>query len=198
MKVFVNGELYKAIRSIEMLHEVLEDLRIECKKENKILQLKIDGKYVNEILPGQTEEDIDLIEIEIRSPVELVIEGLIEGINYLPRLLEGLNESSLSFREGKQNKGIKLFEQSIDGLNWVNHILVGLDVYILSMDQFQKNSGNYHEDKAGFEQIIKELMTAWENEDYVLISDLIEYELIPNLEKWNQHFMQILDQLAGV
>ncbi|MCK4257415.1 MAG: hypothetical protein KAX49_00460 [Halanaerobiales bacterium] len=198
MKVYINGELYEAIQSADRLSEIVEDLRIECKKENKVLQIMIDGKFVDTILPGQLEVGVGKVEIEKKTPLELVIEGLIESINYLPVLGEGLNESTNHFREGNISKGIIIFEQSIDGLNWLNHLLTGVKVYIVSDERFNIRCNNYQEDVEGFSQIIKELLLAWENEDYVLIADLVEYELIPNLDKCHNFFVEILDQLAGV
>lgn len=197
MKVYINEEFHEGINTIGKLREVVGDLRIKCKKDNKVISIVADGKNIDPDFLDKLETGIDKVEIVTKSPFDLVVEGLVEGTGYLPRLINGLNETSNHFREGNINRGIKKFQQGIDGLNWLNHLLVGLDLYIYSDSQFKDNIKCYTDTKE-FSGIIKELLSAWENEDYVLISDLVEYELVPVLEKCHTAFLQLLDQLAGV
>ncbi len=198
MKVYINNELHEGIRTLDMLKGVFEDLQIECKKENKVLQIQIDEKFVDQIPFGITEENINQINILIKSPMEVIIEGLIEGVDYIPVLCQGLRQSAQMLQETNLGEGIKLFQESIDGLSWVTQVLSGADIYLFKNDELNFYGTIYQEAIGRFSEIVNELMIAWKNEDYILISDLLEYELIPVVEEWHQYFMQILDNLAEV
>lgn len=198
MKVIINGELHEEIKSVNQLNELLTDLRIQCARDNLVIQMLVNGEAMEAILPGLTEAELDTVEIQIQSPEEVIIESMVEGFNYLPRFRDGLTECLNFFRGGNQNQGILYFGQCLDGFNWLNHVLAGIKLYILPMQEFEKTSTTYQTQIEGFERIIKELMDVWQNEDFVLMADLIEFEMIPQLEQLEDQFRRILDRLVEV
>lgn len=198
MKVVINDELHEEIKTIDQLNEVLEDLRIQCLKDKQILQLKVDGKVADRILPGQSEAEIGSVEILVQNPFELVIESMVEGFNYLPRFIDGLRGCLDYFRQGNQSQAMLIFGQCIDGFDWLNHVFAGIQLYILPMQEFEKDRTTYQMQIAGFDGIFKELMKACEDEDYVFMADLIEFELIMQLEQLHTQFRQILNRLVEV
>lgn len=38
---------------------------------------------------------------------------------------------------------------------------------------------------------LKEMLEGWENGDYILISDLLEYEIYPLLKEWNEELQKL-------
>lgn len=198
MEVIINGELRQEIKSVNQLNELLVDLRIQCARENLVIQMLVNGEAKDSILPGLTEAELDTVEIQLQSSEEVVIESIVEGVSYLPRFIGGLAECLHFFRGSNQNQAILYFGQCLDGFHWLNHVLAGIKLYILPMQEFEKVSTTYQTQIEGFEGVIKELMDVWQNEDFVLMADLIEYEMIPQLEQIKDQFRQILDRLVEV
>lgn len=197
MKVYINNELKENITTIQALQRIIEDIRLDCQKTKHIMEIKIDDKSVDKLPIGLMKDEINKIEVKVSSPVELIIGNMVDSFDYLPDLRLKLGQAATCFQQGNFSEGIDLFRNSIDGLIWLNHLLTSFRLYFLSDQGFKLERSKYQVDMERFEKIIAELMESWENEDYVLISDLIEYELMVNLEDWQNNFIQILDKLAS-
>ncbi len=92
--------------------------------------------------------------------------------DYLPKLAGGLMAIAELMRNGNEADGAFFFTKAADGLRW----LAGFLRNIKSFDcQEIKELGNY----------LTCLLDALENDDYVLIGDLLEYELVPFVEQVN-------------
>lgn len=197
MKTYFNGQLQKNISDIPSLENLIEDLKIECKISKKILEIVIDEKIVERCPIGLAEKDINKVELTTKSPLELIIESMVEGVEYLPKLCLGLRKSVTMFQQANIGEGIDIFQKSIDGLTWLNQLLRSIEIY-WTESELNVQGLSYQNQIERFDQVLRELLKAWENEDYILISDLLEYELIDVLEDWQSNFAQILDKLAGV
>lgn len=101
-----------------------------------------------------------------------VIHTLVE---YTGRLINGVNEAVDSFHEGMEGRGMDLVVQIIDGLKWtMEAISLTLDVQVETIDISE------------MVEPFNEMVEALENLDYVLIGDLLEYEILTKVEEWNQ------------
>lgn len=95
--------------------------------------------------------------------------------DYTGRLIEGINEAVDLFHEGMEGKALDLVIQIIDGLKWtMEAITVTLDVQEEAIDISEINDA------------FNAMSEALENVDYVLIADVLEYEILPKVEEWNQ------------
>ncbi|MFA5384588.1 MAG: hypothetical protein WC364_08000 [Eubacteriales bacterium] len=94
------------------------------------------------------------------------------AVDYLPMLAKGLMAIAELMHNGNEADGAYFFTKATDGLRW----LAGFLKNIKSFDcQELEELGNY----------LTSLLDAWENDDYVLIGDLLEYELVPFVEQVN-------------
>ena len=94
------------------------------------------------------------------------------AVDYLPKLTKGLMAIAELIRSGNEAEGAYFFVKATDGLRW----LTGFLRNIKSCDYKEiEELGNY----------LSSLLDAWENGDYVLIGDLLEYELVPLVEHVN-------------
>lgn len=198
MKIYVNGELQKNISDIMNLKNLIESLQIECKNTKKILEIMVDEKSVESLPIGLSETDVTKVELVIKSALELIIECMMEGVSYLPKLEINLYQAAIMFQQTNISKGIALFQNCIDGLIWINQLLKNIQIYLINTDELNLKNSGYHGQIENFNKVIDDLLIAWKNEDYILISDLIEYELIGILKDWHNNFTLILDELAGV
>lgn len=92
---------------------------------------------------------------------------------YLNKLIDGIDACSNNLQINKNDEGIKLLGEIIDGLDWLLNAL-------RLTKAAQKNSV----DTTEIEEQIRILLEAMENGDIILVSDLLQYEIKPILEKW--------------
>ena len=95
--------------------------------------------------------------------------------DYLYKLKDGIRAITELIQSGKEFEAINLIPQVSDGLDWINQAL--------------NYTKEYHLDNLNLSQInefINEICEALENEDYILISDLFNYEIIPILESLHE------------
>lgn len=98
-------------------------------------------------------------------------EALITAEKYIDSLKAGILQAVSYYQSGEESKGSALVIQICDGIEWlVKALTLCYDIINL-----QRNINILNEK-------LNEIVDAFENEDYVLIADLLEYEIIPVLD----------------
>jgi len=117
---------------------------------------------------------------------KLLDEAIEDGMEYLPRLKDGLSEVAAMLQEGREGEGISLFIESIEGLEWFGTVL---DAAACFRDTLV-NDNDRDDLAARYRQILNDLLGAWENRDIVLIGDLLEFEIVPMIETFLERISQ--------
>ncbi|WCN38139.1 hypothetical protein [Aneurinibacillus uraniidurans] len=103
------------------------------------------------------------------------IEVLETAQEYMVKLCQGIETAGEYLMAGNEGEALNYVVQIIEGLQWL------LEVIVLTQDA-QKESIDITEMLAYFH----EAREALENQDYILLSDLLSYEVAPILEGWQQ------------
>ena len=99
-------------------------------------------------------------------------EALKSADEYLDNLKKGINNISNLIQEGREQDGLNLIGPAAEGIQWVEEIInLTKDVQKEDIDMSDMN------------EHIEELVDAMENEDYILVGDLFNYEVLPILER---------------
>lgn len=122
---------------------------------------------------------------------QLLLEALESGREYLPKLYAGLKEVAELLQEGREGEGIKLFQDALDGIEWVGTVTEALLTITLT-GRSQLLAADWRQKAEDLKKVFHELNEAWANRDYVLIADLIEYELLPYLDLLYQQITNLL------
>lgn len=96
------------------------------------------------------------------------IETLKTVNEYLYNLEAGINDIVNQIQQGNEIEGIKNIIPVLDGIDYVCKAI------ILTKD--------IHKDEISLDDLnsqLKEIIEAFENEDYILLGDLLNYELLP-------------------
>jgi len=123
--------------------------------------------------------DIDTLSLVVGTPGQVITDGLETAVTYLPVLQSGLTDIAAFLQEGREGEGISKFLQVVPGLEWLGQILSGAELILedtTSKDSFKACA-------AGYGKKLEELLDGWQNRDYVLIADLLEYELAPFIQE---------------
>ena len=134
------------------------------------------------------------IEIIAVSGVEYCLLTLKDAVPYISRLLIGLKKIHDLYREEKIEEASSLLREAIDGIEWINNIILQIEP-VLGLDyQTMKLKGG--ESVASYYQKYSDSLTrlteVLQENDYFMAADILEYEIIPAFEAWQELFEGIL------
>ena len=92
----------------------------------------------------------------------------------MPRLIEGVSDLASNFQEGKEAVGLKKLPEIFDGIQWIIEALTELKKVCIDL-QFSEED---------ITKVFREFEGALQIRDYVLIGDLLDYEIKPYLINW--------------
>lgn len=105
---------------------------------------------------------------------DIILETVSTLKEYLPRLIAASKKLPESLQSGNQLKAINELPEYFEGLQWVLSALVGL----------QKNGYFIEVSSSDLNSYLLEVEESIKSQDYVLMADLLEYEILPKLEEW--------------
>ena len=120
---------------------------------------------------------------------QLANETLIEASGYIKKVLVVIDEVLDRFLSGREDLALKDFPDVADGFEWL------LNVISLT-EPTQKKLEVEFKDVPRFLEILNEMIEAFQNSDYVLLGDLLNYEAKPIMENWQSQFQIVSERLA--
>lgn len=98
--------------------------------------------------------------------------------NYLTGFIPGVEDIINLFRIGKEAEALSFMKDAIDGLQWI------YDAVVLTQDIQVKKI-----EVSSIGPFFVEMVDALESMDYILLGDLLEYEIIPILKQWQEELL---------
>ncbi|WP_418791015.1 hypothetical protein [Phosphitispora sp. TUW77] len=180
MKVTVNDREILFEKDMSQ-SEIILQLQSALKEKNLVvMEAKVNGIASNldlSQLAGLNDiEDIDLL---VATPEQVLTEGLETAVTYLPLLQRGLTEIAAFFQEGREGEAISKFQEAVPGMEWLGQILSSAVLF------FENNSlqDSFRSSAIDYSKKLEDMLEAWQNRDYILIADLLEYELAPFIDE---------------
>lgn len=124
------------------------------------------------------------------ADAQLAKETLIDAADYIEKIILTIDDIVENFLAGRDNTALKKFVEMVDSLEWI------INVVILTKPT-QKEIGIELGDPDAFMSSVNEIIGAFENSDYVLLGDLLNYEAKPVLEQWSRQFQSIKEKLIA-
>lgn len=113
-----------------------------------------------------------------------IINESLNSLNeYLDKLIPGIENIVDYFSKDNEGEALKLLIEAIEGINWC------LEVVILTKPTLEKY--NIEINEKNIRKILLEFEQALQNEDFVYVSDLLEYELIDIFKYWKKEISNI-------
>ena len=104
--------------------------------------------------------------------------------SYAGNLYNGLEKIVNNLREDNVRTGLSMFADATEGIDWL--IQAASIISNSDYDKFDIEPMKGH---------FAEMNESAENMDYVLLTDLIEYEMLPIVEDWGDRLDVILDRI---
>ncbi|MGI4991334.1 hypothetical protein ACRXCV_01820 [Halobacteriovorax sp. GFR7] len=142
---------------------------------------------INEVgeLLDYTLEELGYPSLQIKNSYELAFEALEDCNRYINELIDKILITTDEFNKGNIDQANLFFADLIELLDLYVHLITRIHATA------RKANKEYFSDKEVIKNleihlfsVIKALIPARENNDIVMLSDLLEYELIDNLKQW--------------
>lgn len=190
MKISVNGKPFTPVEAPTTFGRLFELITLELEYCNcTVAKILLDGQeielpeYEDEFPPkgflGQE------VEIELQNIGELLRTSLDDGARLLSMILEEISSCVEEFHAGRQveahqmyapiTQKIQVFIKYIDEVIRFISQLTGDKSFGVHVDQLNNQTL----------ELTKEMLIAQEKQDYVRLVDLLEFEMVSLLDKWN-------------
>ena len=202
MKVLINEtdrpELASRLEGLP-LGDALRELGRVLDRDGLLMTgLDVDGQTLTgadrSAVEGRT--DVGELRVEARSPVELVRQTLALSREWVPPLKREIFACAGRFRSGDDSVAIESLLQVIEGLRL---LLTGAaqvqrlselrvpDLPLKALRDFQQAMSSH----------LDELIEAQEARDWILLADLLEYDVAERLDGWEAVAVPLEDALEG-
>lgn len=174
------------------LGHVISSLNREIEANGKVVaSMRVNGEeFIGDVDDlAMNCDGVHSIEITTDTPENLAMSALAGSCQYVEELREFILKTVDLFRIGDEKKGREFFLETVQGLQWMIRML-GCAGTLLGVDFSRaEHEGRAIDGHIGrLNRIFSEIVAAQEKDDLVLLIDLLEYELGPQLALWKRVF----------
>lgn len=131
--------------------------------------------------------DIDSLEVELANLKDLVATNLANALDYLKKLIPGCEQAADLFRAGNEQEANKYYLQILDGIDWFSQVVS----VIMSPDEGETELPDTDDESLEVRQkkltdLMSQMLEANQNQDWVLLADILEYEMVPFYKDWEK------------
>ena len=188
MKLLINGKEETA----SCTGETLGDFLVHIEKGgvvqgNVVRSVKLNGQ---ESSPDSSVTrktpllEIKTLEIEVSTLSDVVDKNIENADAYLIRLIPGIEKSVELFRMGNEQEANQFFINIIDGIDWLSQVLdMILAAKAISPDTVFEGK-SIQDRRASLVDFTQQMVDANKNKDWILLADVLEYEILPYYQEW--------------
>lgn len=193
MKVFIDDVLCEAGSDVDSLHDIIyRDIKKVIPPGCVIKNIYINEKNCDDIMLDVQKSkafklsEKDEIKITTMNQKNLVNDSIDAAISFLKEFKNGIVKATDEIRWGNSAGGFKNFSEYLKGLTTFVQIMEKISEFLKidynEIDYNGKNVQSYFKD---LEKILASILSTQVEQDYVLLADIVEFELKPNIEVWN-------------
>ena len=175
---------------------------------DRVLQVRLNGEDVTgqdrSKLDDMPLEEIHDLDVETGDPKLLARSTLYSVADFLEMLLKEMRSAAELFRLGHDEKSSSTFLRCLDGLQVFMHSLekcrrlLGLSFELLYVPTQNSSSDiTVAQNRRRLFEVLDAMIEAQLNQDWILLADLLEYELIPVLEDWRVILPVVMEKARG-
>ena len=196
MKILVNGVEKSFSCEGDTLGELLDYiLENEPSQGNCFSNIRLNRK---EVLVDSSEirqtplSQIETLETEILSLNQILEKNITNAQDYLKKLIPGVQKASDLFRSGSEQEANKFFINIIDGMDWFSQVVDSIAKAVdFGSDTIIFDEKTFHDRQGDLVKLTRQMVDANQNQDWVLLADLLEYEILPYYTDWEEQLPKI-------
>ena len=183
MKISINGaETQDPSFQGETMEEVMNAI-VKSRQNSYIRRVWLDGQEVSsdsQDILKTSPTSVGLLELELAKLQDLLANNLTNAKDYLVRLIPGFQKAADLFRMGNEQEANQYYLQVLDGIEWFSQVVI----IIVSTQENKSEEKSLEERQKKLTDLMSQMLEANQNQDWVLMADLMEYEMIPFYKDW--------------
>ncbi len=193
--VVMNGKNYEA--TLSTMRDVLALAGSHLEIGHVIARVQVDGtdapSFTDERFLGSSAKDVALVQIESQPIRDLLRRGLDLERNFLLEVTNDLGPIALAFRKSEAAKASETLVLVADGLKSLIQVLQGVSSFFPELYRtFKHKELSIDAHLREFSKVLESVHLAQSRRDWVLLADVIEYEVNGVVEEW----VRLLDGLC--
>lgn len=183
------------ITNFTNLDELLIGLMSMKHLDNRVVtDVLVNDEAFSEIYPHQAEDvdcrDIQKVEIMTMGVPEMGVNIARELYKVIRLMSEGSKQVADLFRRADDAEALEMYQDLLD----VTRDFLGMIGAL--RDEFALSANPQFEDAVNdLSELFTEMLEVQENEDWILLSDLLEYEFHPLVERWKSIVAQLREDV---
>ena len=164
----------------------------------QLFQVEVNGEFFTERYPRESRYvrlgEVSRLDLKTVSDEDLARSILADASQQADTLGQALEKSAALFRLAAEDEANHYFAQVLEALRWLLQTGEGA-CQVLEVDLGRMSTpqiGDVSDFLKRFQDLLEEMLQVYEEEDYILLADLMEYELLPMVLQWQK----ILSQLS--
>ncbi len=179
----------------------LEDLLVNVMESDKMNQrivtdVLVDDEAFSEIYPHQSEDidtsDMNKVEIVTMDTRDMAVNITRELYKVITLMSRGGSQVAEYFRQADDAEALDMYQDLLE----VTRDFMGM-VGTLTNEFRISHSSRMKKAVERLSELFSEMIEVQENEDWVLLSDLLEYEFLPLVENWKKIIAEIREELRS-
>jgi len=205
MDFSINDQKIEIKDGLNKFKELIQWVEQELlQKDGKVLtQIKVNGTEIDEQTEQEIKEaplsSIDSVEVQAETPQNLVLQGLMDADAMLPEILSNLDVCIEKVQNQEQEQAVESFVKVTDGLSWFSTIYSGAaSVFQEKIVAMQLDTHEFVMNSSRLNEILNDILDAYNSQDNVAFADLLEFELKETLESLRDCVKDFRDKLSTV
>ncbi|MCL2877291.1 MAG: hypothetical protein FWF13_00760 [Acidobacteria bacterium] len=143
--------------------------------------------------------DWEKIEIFTGTLAEIAVESIAGAQDYLIKIANAAPALAVKFQDFPESEDFGNLGSLCEGFYFLSILLDKLaSGYQLKLDEIIVHGVSVSEHLQKFADVVKQLNEAQEKQEYLLIADTIEYEILPIVPVWKEIFEAVSVKIAAV
>jgi len=166
----------------ELLMKVVEDGRLDGRV---VTDVWVNKEAFSEIYPHQAEDietaEIESVEIKTVAVSEMAV-SITQELNKVVELMDhGARRVADLFRQADDGEALEVYQDLLD----VTRDFMSM-IGVLRGEFSFKDNAEFNKATDEISGLFTEMLEVLENEDWILLADLLEYEYIPAVSRWKK------------
>jgi len=194
--IVIDGKQYDfGSQNFENLEQVFIKVMEEGHLDDRVVtDVMVNDEPYTEIYPHQSEDiemdTVESVEIVTMSADDMAVEITLELYKVVNIMSEGAKQVAELFRQADDAEALDTYQDLLDVIrNFLKMIGVLRDEYSL------RDNADYEMGAKELNELFGEMSSVLENEDWILLADLLEYEFLPAVEKWKRVIKGLRDDI---
>jgi len=205
MDFSINDQKIEIKEGLNKFQELIQWVEQELlQKDGKVLtQIKVNGTEIDEYTEEEIKEaplsSIDSVEVQAETPQNLVLQGLLDADSMLPEILSNLDVCIEKVQNQEKEEAVAAFVKVTDGLSWFSTIYSGAaSVFQEKIVALQLDTHEFVLNSSRLNEILNDILDAYNSQDNVAFADLLEFELKEILESLRDCVKDFREKLSTV